>query len=217
MNIDSLIDELTEEGVKKPLPSPYMQTLIWLAPTSVMMVILMYFYGVRPDFAVKIQQPFFIAELVSLFILTITFTIVAFYYSRPDIYQKSWTVKVSCMILPVPYILGYLGADDVMTIDGFIDTIHNDEIGMQCALCITLFTVPPIIALFTMLKLGASVHPGKTGLLAAMASTTLSYAMLRIHEANDNPAHTVIWHILPVMVIVLLGVVGGHFLLKWKK
>ena len=216
MSIDNLISELTDEGIKKPLPNPYMQTLYWFIPTSLFMAAVMYYFGFRPDIQAKMNDGIYIVELFFLAVTIFSFVVTAFYYSRPDTYQRPWMIWVSFILLPMPLITGYLGASDLMTIEGFMTSLHN-HMGMKCATCVTLFTIPPIIALFTMLRLGASVYPAKTGLLATIGSTVLSYTLMRLHEPNDNPAHILIWHIFPLISIASLGVIAGYFLLKWKK
>jgi len=216
MNIDNLISELADEGVKKPLPNPFMQTLYWFIPTFIIMGIATYFLGIRPDIHDKIGNPIYVAEILSLLLTTMAFTLTAFYYSRPDIYQKPWIIWAAFLSLPVPFVFGYIGASDFLTMVGFEESLHN-HMGKKCSTCITVFAIPAIITLFSMLRLGASVHPGKTGMLASVAAAILSYTVLRVNEANDNPAHIIVWHVFPVIFIAFIGILAGYIFLRWKK
>lgn len=216
MSIDNLINELTDEGVKKPLPAPWLQALYWFIPTLVFTAIVTYALGVRPDIDEKLSKSFYIGELLSLGLAIWFFTMTAFCYSRPDLYQRPWMIWVSFATLILPIIFGYMGASDFLTMVNFHESLH-DHMGAKCAKCITICAIPPILALFIMLRLGASPRPGITGLLAAVASTLFSYSILRVHEPNDNPAHIIIWHVVPVFVIAIIGVIAGYIFLKWKK
>lgn len=216
MSIDNLIDDLTSEGVKKALPKPFIQTLYWFVPTFILIAMATYFMGIRHDMHDKMYQGFYLLELISLAVTILVCTFTAFSYSRPDLYQKSWMIWVTLAILPTPFIFGCLGASEFLSMVSFEESLHN-HMGQKCATCVTLFAIPSVIALFTMLRLGTSPHPGVTGFLAAIASTLLSYTVLRVNEANDNPAHIIVWHVFPVVMIAAIGFVAGYFILRWKK
>jgi len=40
--------------------------------------------------------------------------------------------------------------------------------------------------------------------------------LMRLIEQNDNPAHLIVWHALPIMLMCMAGMMIGKFALKWR-
>lgn len=53
------------------------------------------------------------------------------------------------------------------------------------------------------------------GIMAALSVTAFAYVGMRLVEMNDNPAHLIFWHALPVMIMSIAGMLAGRYTLRW--
>ena len=214
MTIDKLINDLSSEGARRPLPGPMRQTLLWGAPTFGYFIVFGLFLGLRPDIGTKFAEPSYIAELVFLLGITLSAAVATCCLSRPDSHQKPW-IKYIPLALLIPWgITAFANASGEFSI---ADLMHTARLGRyDCPLYIALFSLPPGIALFFIARTGATIRCCWAGSMATFAVTAMAYLMMRCVEPNDNIAHLFIWHVMPIMLFCIAGMVIGHFSLKWR-
>ena len=213
MDTEQLIQSMLDEGPRKPLPHPMKQTMYWLVGTLVYLGLFTGYMGFRGDIAVKLSQPTYLIELVLLFGLGVSSALAAFCLSRPDGHQMPWLKFVP---------LGFVLAWAVTAFSGpaaatnMADLFHSMTLGrFDCVWHILLFSALPGIALFVIARKGSTIQCCWAGTMATLSATSFGYLVMRLLEQNDNPAHLIIWHALPIMLMCLVGMLLGKFALKW--
>jgi len=209
-NIEQLVATLSKDAAPvKPAPHPYILSVKWLAIASSYLIVSFAISGFRPDLANALQNPWFVAELVLLFVLFITAAIAAAVLSFPDMHQKRhmaygplWVGGVFVLM-----ILFAWRADSPST----PLPMHS----LACTLSIALFSLPPFVATFYALRKLASTHLRLTSSIAVLFAFSTGAIWERLHEQNDSIIHVIEWHYLPIMVLAMLALWLGKKLLKW--
>jgi hypothetical protein len=212
MNTDQLIDKLVAEGAQKPLPHPIKQALFWLLGTLVYLGAFSLYMGFRGDIAVKFADPLYIAELVLMSLTAISAGWAALCLSRPDCFQMPWIKYVPFDFLVLWAAVAFLGAENL----NGANILHTATLcQFDCSWHIFLFGLGPGIVLFFLVRKGAPVQLYWAGIMATLSVTAFGYLCMRLVELNDNPAHLLVWHALPVMFMSLAGILAGKYTLRW--
>jgi hypothetical protein len=212
MNTDQLIDKLVAEGAQKPLPHPMKQALFWLLGTLVYLAAFSFYMGFRADIAAKFAEPLYIAELVLMSLTAISAGWAALCLSRPDCCQMPWIKYVPFDFLVLWAAVAFLGAENL----NGTTILHTATLcQFDCPWHIFLFSLGPGIALFFLVRKGAPVQPYWAGTMATLSVTAFGYLCMRLVEMNDNPAHLLVWHALPVMIMSIAGMLAGKYTLRW--
>lgn len=214
METQRLIKTFVEEGAAAPLIHPVYQALLWMSGLCLYLLIFMYFDGFRPNLMQKLQNPGFIFELVILCLLGGSASLAAFCLSRPDSFQLPWVQYLPFLLFFVWGVTAFIGAGDEIAISNLL---HSMTLGQfDCPWHILFFSCVPGIVIFVLIRMGASIHYYWAGFMATFSVTSLAYLFMRLVEDNDNPAHLIVWHALPIFLMCLLGMYAGRYALKWR-
>lgn len=212
MNTDQLIDKLVAEGAQKPLPHPMKQALFWLLGTLIYLAAFCLFIGFRADIAGKFSEPLYIAELVFMSLTALSAAWAAVCLSRPDCFQMPWIKYVPFDFLVLWAAVAFLVFKNL----NGSQIVHTAMLcQFDCPLNILLFSLPPGIAMFLLIRKGAPVQFYWAGSMATLSVTAFAYVCMRLVEMNDSPAHLLVWHALPVMIMSIAGMLAGKFTLRW--
>lgn len=207
---EQLIDSLTDKAtVVKPAPHPARLTATWLAAAAIYLVVSLTLSGLRPDLMQKLQDPWLIAELITLFGIFITTSFSAALLAFPDLYQKrslaflpAWMFALFLLVIYFAWQADSPAAPLPM---------HSFE----CTLSITLMTLLPAVWTFYVMRKFASTHYRLAGSIALLSAFSVGSLWLRLQENNDSIMHVIQWHYLPMLGVGLLGLWLGKVLLKW--
>lgn len=86
---------------------------------------------------------------------------------------------------------------------------------LECSIFISFVGVAPLMALLLMIKRGAPVRPGLSGILASVSSFSFGALSLQFLCPFDKTYHEIIFHLLPITLLAGGGLFGGKRLLKW--
>ena len=208
--IDELIATLSEAPApQRKVTSPYLLLLKWVMGTSVYMVALLLYFGVREDFLIKLESPLFSAELIALTCILITSFFSASILSFPDIHQKPMLAWLP--LIPLQAFAGIIYASWINDIPPSPAPEHD----YICLICIVMFSLLPALVMMTALRKYATTHYHLTGCIALLASGALGCLILRISEQTDSISHIVLWHYMPMIALAAAGVWIGQKVLKW--
>ncbi|MBI1285402.1 MAG: DUF1109 family protein [Thiobacillus sp.] len=213
MDTKQLIDQLVIEGAQKPLPGPMRQTLVWLAGTSLYVTTLTAYNGVRSDIADKLGNPRFALELVLLFAIASSAALAAFCLSRPDAHQKPWLRFVPLGFLVLWAMTAFSGAPELTAAD-ILQSLTAGQ--FDCPWNILMLSVPPGVVMFLIIRRGATIRCCWAGGMATLGATSLGYLWMRMIEQNDNLAHLIVWHAVPILLMCVVGMMAGHMALRWR-
>lgn len=170
--------------------------------------------GQRADLSAQLLRPFFLAEIVTLFIVALTGVVSAIHLAFPDEYQQHLAVPVS--ILSGLAFVVVLLVQAALPPDAGLVIVQGSEIhGMECTICITSIAALPAALLLIFLHKGATVRPWASGAFACVAAAAVGCLMLRLAEPNDSHMHLIIWHYIPTLLFAAIGGVLGKLFLKW--
>ena len=213
MNTQQLIDNLVAEGAHKPLPHPVMQALFWLTGTLVYLAALSGYNGFRTDIAGKFADTFYFAEAALMSLTAMSAALAALYLSRPDCRQTPWIKFVPIVLLVLWAAVAFTEAE-MLNAKNILYTVTLCQ--FDCPWHIFLFSAPPGIALFFIIRMGAPIQCYWAGSMATLSVTAFGYLCMRLVEMNDNPAHLLVWHTLPVMMMCCAGMMAGKYALRWR-
>ena len=212
---DQLIESLAQET--KPVTPMRNPVTLALRLGSVLLLYALaigWVLGLRPDLAMQLQRPFYLAEIMSLAAISLTSLWACVHLAFPDQYQRRIVAQLPILAFgALSIILGVQGflPHDLRMVIPPPETAH----GMECTLCIGSVAIIPSALMLIFLRLGASVHPRAAGAYAVLAAAGIGCLMLRLSEANDSLAHLVTWHYLPTLLFAVIGAGIGKWLLKW--
>ena len=87
-NIEEVISKLAQDSVTlNPAPHPFMITLKWTVLAAGYILLSLIISGVRPDIMIKLNEPWFVAEITILTGTFIATALSAALLSFPDIHQ----------------------------------------------------------------------------------------------------------------------------------
>jgi len=214
MDTEQLIQNMIDDGPRKPLPHPMKQTMFWVIGTVLFLATLSGYLGLRGDIAEKFSEPSYFIEILSLFGLGVSSALAAFCLSRPDGHQMPWLKFVPFGFVVAWAIAAFSGSTAEINMVGLF---HAMTLGrFDCIWHILLFSLLPGLALFLIVRKGATIQCCWAGTMATLSATSFGYSLMRFLEQNDNPAHLIVWHALPIVLICMVGMVIGKFALKWR-
>ncbi|MGY8815053.1 MAG: NrsF family protein [Gammaproteobacteria bacterium] len=214
MNADELIRQFADEGANKPLLNPRLQALLWVVCISIYLLLFLVFGGFRPDISEKLASTEFMLELSILFLIGSSATFAAFCLSRPDGFQLPWVKYVPFPLIIIWLLVAFFSAGSGMGVQNLWQSVNLER--YDCPLHILFFSTLPVIVIFFLIRMGVAINYYWAGVMSTMSVTAFAYLFMRLVEGNDNPAHLIIWHIVPIILMCLLGIYAGRKALRWR-
>lgn len=214
MNTEQLIKQLVEEGAQEALPHPMKQTIKWLLVALLYLGGVSLFFGFRADIAVQLSTVSIDLELLFLLAMAVSAALAAFCLSRPDGHQMPWIKYIPFAFLLPWAITAFAGSAGDLQLANILHEMTLNQFG--CPWHILLFSVPPGIVMFLALRKGATIRCCWAGLMAAWSVSAFAYMLMRLFEQNDDPAHLLVWHVFPIVLICIAGMMIGKFALRWR-
>ncbi len=208
MTTKKLIDELTKEAGVKTIP-PKTIFARWMAFSVIYIALIICVLQLRDDIMLKLHEPLFVAEIISLLALGIMVGISSIILSYPDSYQKKYLVYTPFLPLMAFLAIVFAQAEHSKHISVNLD----GEIG--CFICICIYAAGPGIYLFRQLIKNATTSPALAGAMASLAVFCFGAMAIRLTEKVDSMEHIILVHYLPLIVIATAGMWVGRKLLKW--
>lgn len=210
--IDNLIGNLADNAAPvKPLKSPLLRAMGWIAIAIIYTTTLVMYLGFRDNVLILLEDSFYLSEVIFAFAIAVTGFIAASYLSVPDSYQKPYIRWIP--IIPFTLLTSLLLALLVNPVTG--ENVATNDNTFECAIDMAVFSIFPLIMTFYVIKKAATTKRYWSGMVAGLASASVSYIALRLIEANDVIEHIVFWHFVPMLIIVALTTLLSKFILKW--
>jgi hypothetical protein len=213
MKTDDLIQRLgTELRPVQPLAPPWRRAAIWVA-TALAYVALVALgswlqhgalRGVSGDSAYVVQQLALLAT--AMIAADIAFASVVPGMQRP----AAWLPFVPVAILMATLVGGMLS--DVRTA-GTVGI--GQETDWPCVGSIAIGTTVLWAAAAAMLRRGAALSPGTSGLLAGLAAVSLANAEACLTRTHAFSATVLLWHGATSLVVVAIAVLASRRVLAW--
>jgi hypothetical protein len=209
-NIEQLIAGLSKDAQSvKPAQRPWLLGLKWLAVAAAYVLVALLFAGPRPDWALQLHKPWFIAEVVLLLGILVSTAFSAAILSFPDLHQQRRAAFAPVWIFALFALVMFFSwqADNPPS----PLPVHSFE----CTLSIFMFSLLPTAGIFYAMRQFASTHLHLSGIVAVLFAFSTGALWLRVHEQTDSIIHLIEWHYLPMIAVAAVGWWLGKILLKW--
>ena len=90
--------------------------------------------------------------------------------------------------------------------------------GIPCAERTVALALVPVLAMLWAVRRGAPLAPRRAAALSGGAGFLIAYVLMRILCSVDEPAHLLVWHVLPIAGGVgVAAAAGGWWLSRWRR
>jgi hypothetical protein len=193
----------------RPLWSPPLRALIWLALVVVLAAALAAFANLAAMWHRLMATPDMWLAVIGSAATAGAAAFAAFELSLPD-RSRAWA------LLPLPAFALWLGASGLGCLRAYIlPGTHVAAMGetRDCLVFIVGFSVPLSAALIFMLRRAYTLAPGLTATMAGLASAAAAATLLNFFHPYDAAATDLAVHLLAVGIVVLaLRAVGARAL-----
>lgn len=207
---NDLIARLSQE-VKpvKRLAPVWLRATVFSVLTAVAVAggIAMFTEGLRPDWTVMLGPH--LCQSAGIFMAGVLAAVAAAILSVPDTRIRA-------------HVWGMLGLSSAIWLVVIVEQLSQGWPGLSavgernCLTDLVLLAVVPAIAAFFAATRAAPVWRGWAGFAMTLAAGSFAALGMRFICANEEPAHLLVWHFLPVLALALFGMGLGEILLKWK-
>lgn len=205
---DKLIAQLTQDlKPVKPMAGAGTLALILstLSLTATFAAITIFTKGIRADWQVMLGEH--VCQTAGISMAGFLAAYAAFKLSVPD--TRIRTIE--------RVILGLASFIWVLLIAGQIGAESPEAGYRNCLTDFSLLFIIPFAAGIYMASHAAPVWSGWAGYALALAVGSFSALGMRFACPNEQPAHLLVWHYLPVLAFAVVGIGLGQILLKRKK
>jgi hypothetical protein len=207
---DELIASLAKEAAPAVKPVTPSRLLIqWLGVCAFYAVIIVALYGLRADMPQMLASPEFILEMFLLAALIVTTGLASAALSFPDRFQRQWMTVLPAVPFFAFAILLYVSWVAAASVPQ--EVAH----GIECLLCITLYSLLPAGYMLHMLRRQASTHYYLLGGSMMLAAGSFGCLLLRLIEPANSMLHLITWHYLPLVAFSMIGLWIGRKVFKW--
>ena len=213
MRTDELIVSLARSARPvEPIARPSIRLARWTAATALLMALAVIVIGPRTSVLFARAQPVFLGLAVVTVCTALLSAASALVLAIPGAERSPWQrvvplIAASAWILALVYLLSIEGA--------VMRRLLQWPVHVACLLEIAGLGFLPGWALFAMLRRAAPLERAWSGALAALAALSISAAATQFICPIDDPAHQLVGHVLPVVVLSTLGAIAGRRYLNW--
>ncbi len=209
---DSIINSLCNEAKKVDCSrQPLTVLALGIASVSLYIIIFLIVIGERGDLTSKISDISFLLEIITSSLVVFTAILAASWQAFPDLSEQklvSWLPAIALFGFIMSFALNY--------------ALHPGKLlemnyGIKCAMHMCLIALLPTILLYAVLARGVFLHAGRASLHVGLAAGMTAYLAARLAEPVDDMLHMLVWHILPLLALVLALSLLHRWLIRRKK
>ena len=198
----ALIDLLAAHArpVRRLRP-PLVRALLWLLFAAFVFALLALGHGTRPDLALRLSEPLFVAGMAASLATGILAIVASFMLNVPD-RARGWS------LLPVPALIAWVSTIGYGCLTHWVeigpDGMHAGDTA-RCFATLMLTSLPLSLALLAMLSNGSLLRPTAATLTASLAVAAITAStMLLMHDLNAT-VMILLWNAGAATAIVVTG------------
>ncbi len=200
-----LIDSLVADAAPvRRLRRPLVRLAGWLLLASLILALVALVHGLRPDLALKLRQPAFVASVAAAVATGILAACAALTAGVPG-RSRHW------LWLPLPALAAWLGTIGYGCLTNWVEIgaagISPGETA-RCFATLLIVGTPLSVALLVMLRHMARLAPAPVAMCAALAVAAITAAALSLVYPLDASAMILLWN----LGVALVFVAGGSLL-----
>jgi hypothetical protein len=164
------------------------------------------------DFTAKLIHPRFLIEMVFFTLAALISAALALRSAIPG-RKLSATEAALAITLVIAGTLAIIRGEPMDTGTRLQDFAKT---GLACSIETVINGAMPWLALWWLVKRGASMIGWLSGLLVGGGALLFSFAVMRIACPIDEPLHLLTWHLLPALTVIVLSTIPGSYLLRFR-
>jgi hypothetical protein len=206
--IESLVANSTPVRRLRP---PVARAVGWLLFAALMLALLAVSHDLRPDLALRLQQPEFVIGIAASLATGVLAAIASFLLSIPD-RSRVW------LLLPMPALFVWVSTIGYGCLVNWVslqpgNMPFGDEAG--CFALLVLTGVPLSLAMLIMLRHAALLAPTRVAISGGLAVAAVTATALSIFHNHDASAIILIWNLGTAALLVALGGAFGRRMFSW--
>ncbi|MCY1267765.1 Negative regulator of sigma F [compost metagenome] len=206
-NTRDLIDSLVADATPvRRLHRPSVRVACWLLLAALLLALVALVHGVRPDLALKLQQPVYVTNVAAAIVTGILAAAAAFIASVPG-RSRRW------LLLPLPSLAVWVGT---IGYDCLTNWVEIGPEGMspgetaRCFATLVVVSTPLSIALTAMLRYVARLSPAPVAMCAGLAVAAMAATSLLLIHPLDASAMVLLWNLGVALLFVGAGSLFGR-------
>ena len=212
MDTRTLIDQLaTDAAPVRPLPAPWVRTLIWIALSVPYLAIVVLMMSPRADLLAKLMEWRFAIELAAALATGVTAAMVAFLSVVPGTDRRLMLLP----LLPLTVWLGSIGHGCVSEWMQLGALALATPPSWMCVRGTLIASALPAVAIAIMLRRGAPLMPVATAALGALGAAGLGHVGLRLFHTQDSSIMILVWQIGSIFLLTVLAGIAGRYIFCW--
>jgi hypothetical protein len=168
--------------------------------------------GVRPDLAQAVQTVRFDFKLAAVFTLAVPAIVITADLGNPCARPGLWGLALA--LGPLSLALGVL-----LELGAVPEQLWTTRlIGTNWRVCLTvipIFAIAPLGLMLLALRHGAPADGRLAGAMAGLAAGSIGALFYATHCTDDSPLFVATWYSIAIGIVVLVGSVIGHKVLRW--
>jgi hypothetical protein len=197
---------------RQRLAPPAIRLGLWLSASVPWIALVVAFMGVRPDLAVKAEDPRWLLEQGAALMTALTAAMAAFCAGVPG--RPRWEQAVP--LAPLLLWIGLLGSGclSAWSLAGPHALVLQSD--WACLPGIVMVGLVPGIAMAVMLGRGAPLAPILSVGLGGLAAAALGDFGLRLFHAQDASLMVLVWQVGTVAALTALSAAVGRRIVRWR-
>ncbi|MFC5519927.1 NrsF family protein [Polaromonas jejuensis] len=206
--IDSLVADA--KPVRRLRP-PALRALCWLLFSALILVLVAFGHGVRPDLLLKLRQPVFAAGLAAALATGVLAAIASFMASVPG--RSRWW-----QLLPAPALAAWIST---IGYGCLTDWVSMGPEGMspgetaRCFATLALTSIPLSLVQLFMLRYMARLSPVPVAMMGSLAVAAMTAVALSLFHPIDATVLILFWNFGVAALFLTFSGLYGKRLLEW--
>lgn len=212
---EQFLDDLMTKNptIKRKLSLIGIYSIWFVVSTLITFLTSLLIIGHREDIRDQLFNIYFNITLISIVLTVLSSTFASFYLSTPRTKLKQNLLYFLLFtVLLWLSIVFYLMATEIIALD--ISRLLP-QVGLTCTKNIALMGTIPVISIFYILKKEFPTKLSQVSFLATLACFSLGAFGTHLTCTTNNASHILVWHLLPILLLSVIGSYFGKKILKW--
>ena len=191
------------------LRPPLVRAAAWLAFAVLLLALLAFVHGLRPDLATHLRQPIFVVGMLASLVTGVLAAAASFLLSLPD-RPRLWA------LLPMPSLAVWLSTVGYGCLANWVSLGPNGiQFGeaFRCFVTLVLTSLPLSLAMIVMLRYAAMLRPTLVTMAGSLSVAAITATALSLFHDLEASVMILAWNVgISVLIVALGGTLGPRML-----
>ena len=191
------------------LRPPLIRAGAWLVFAVLLLALLAFVHGLRPDLATHLRQPIFVVGMLASLLTGVLAAAASFLLSLPD-RPRLWA------LLPMPSLAVWLSTVGYGCLANWVSLGPNGiQFGeaFRCFVTLVLTSLPLSLAMIVMLRYAAMLRPTLVTMAGSLSVAAITATALSLFHDLEASVMILAWNVgISVLIVALGGTLGPRML-----